>query len=363
MPLTVSRFELNLIRITRALVGRLSLAEALPLLVRRVPAPKCLSCDCVALVKNTLAVGMTERLARIGWQHQRTQRGDGIASGRLWERCPADVRSLEFSAETLEWLIWLTSDNFADPQAPPDLKPDRFTLGDRVLRLQAMLVLNHTLGVGTLLGQPGFRDHALIALLFPETRAEQRITGAVDFTPWVRDEGAWLTETIAPLLANRWVRLEREKRQSADLAFLRLLSTAQQQVLDAFLDAVTRAERWDLARWLLSAAGGVLREVPAEERYFASFRADGMRMTERSMLYEQGLALFRGLERLQLHHRHARSVGFHDEGYQASQLWKSDWEHLHGDAICHQAGELVRQNVPLRLGAAAPPGGDTVAES
>src|SRR5690606_13316358 len=133
MPRTVSSFESNLIRITRALVVRLSLAEALPLLVRRVPPPKCLSRDCVALVENTLAVGMTERLARIGWQPQRTLRGDAIVAGRLWERCPREARALEFSGQTLQWLIWLTSDNFADPQAPPDLQTDRFTLGDRVL--------------------------------------------------------------------------------------------------------------------------------------------------------------------------------------------------------------------------------------
>jgi hypothetical protein len=362
MSRTVSPFELGLIRITRALVGRLSLAEALPLLLRRVPAPKCLSRDCVALVENTLAVGMTERLGRLGWQPRRTQRAEQVVSGRLWERCPAETRALKFSGQTLQWLIWLTSDNFADPQAAPPLKPDRFLLGDLVLRLQAMLVLNHTLGVGTLLTQPGFRDHALIALLFPETRAEQRITGAVDFTPWVQPEGAWLTETVAPLLADRWVRIERAKRQSADLAFIRLLSSTQQQVLDAFLDAVTRSDRWDLTRWLLSAAAGVLREVPAHDRYFPRFQTDGMRMTERSMLYEQGLVLFRGLERLQEHHRQARSVGFHDEAYQTSQLWKSDWERLHGDTICDQAGDLVRQNVPLRMGAAAPPGGETVAQ-
>jgi hypothetical protein len=361
MPRTVSTFESSLIRITRALVGRLSLAEALPLLLRRVPAPKCLSRDCVALVENTLAVGMTERLARLGWQPQRSQRGEQVVSGRLWERWPGEARALEFSCQTLQWLIWLTSDNIADPEAAPRLKPDRFTLGDLVLRLQAMLVLNHTLGVGTLLTQPGFRDHALIALLFPETRAEQRITGGVDFAPWVQPEGAWITETITPLLAQRWVRIEREKRQSADLAFIRLLSSTQQQVLDAFLDAVTRCGRWDLARWLLSAAGDVLREVPAHERYFPRFRTDGMRMTERSMLYEQGLVLFRGLERLQEHHRQARSVGFHEEGYQASQLWKSDWERLHGDAICNQAGELVRQNLPLRLGASVARDSDAAA--
>jgi hypothetical protein len=349
MPRTVSSFEANLIRITRALVGRLSLAEALPLLVRRVPAPKCLSRDCVELVENTLAVGMTQRLAHLGCPPQRTQHGDQIAGGRLWERWPRTDRALAFSGETLKWLIWLTADNFADPQAPPNLEPGRFTLGDRVLRLQAMLVLNHTLGVDTLLSQPGFRKHGLIALLFPETRAEQRIDGEVDFAPWTR-EGAWVSETIAPLLAERWVHIERAKRQSADLAFLREVSTTQQQVLGAFLDAVTRTGRWDLTRWLLSAAAGVLREAPAHERYFARLGSDGMRMTERSMLYEQGLALFRGLERLQEHHRHARSIGFHDEGYQASQLWKSDWERLHGDAICHQAAELVRYNVPLQVG-------------
>jgi hypothetical protein len=30
----------------------------------------------------------------------------------------------------------------------------------------------------------------------------------------------------------------------------------------------------------------------------------------------------------------ARATGYFDEGYAASQIWKSDWEHLDGDRLC-----------------------------
>jgi len=350
MPRTVTRFEANLIRITRALVGRLSLAEALPLLLRREKAPRCLSRDCVRLVEQTLATGLTERFARLGWRVERHQRAQTVASGRLWERTPIEERALAFSAETLRWLIWLTSDNFADPADKPKLNLGKLQIGDRLLWLQAVFVLNHTLGVGQLMRLQGLREHALIALLFPDLRAEQLVQHEIGFARWLQDDYAWVIEAFLPLLSDRWVQIEQAKRQSADLAQIRRVSASQQQVLEAFLEHIQRSGRWDLSLWMLTAVSTALHAVPPGEPYFPKLRTSGLRMTERSMLYEQGLVLFRGLDRLEQHHADMQAIGFYDDEYQSSQLWKSEWERLRGDDICQLAGEVVQQNLPMRLG-------------
>jgi hypothetical protein len=51
----------------------------------------------------------------------------------------------------------------------------------------------------------------------------------------------------------------------------------------------------------------------------------------------------RQLHRLQRWERQARSVGYFDENYAASQLWKSDWEYWHGDQLCRRAHILLRE--------------------
>ena len=51
--------------------------------------------------------------------------------------------------------------------------------------------------------------------------------------------------------------------------------------------------------------------------------------------------------RLQRWQRKARGVGYLDEGYAASQLWKTDLEHNGGEELAARAASLVRQIEPL----------------
>jgi hypothetical protein len=55
----------------------------------------------------------------------------------------------------------------------------------------------------------------------------------------------------------------------------------------------------------------------------------------------------RHLERLHQWERRARGVGFLDEGYASSQVWKADWERYDGDELAARAAALVRQVEPL----------------
>jgi hypothetical protein len=51
---------------------------------------------------------------------------------------------------------------------------------------------------------------------------------------------------------------------------------------------------------------------------------------------------------LQRWERKARSVGYFDEDYQASQLWKADWEAADGDETAARAHRVLEQLEPLR---------------
>jgi hypothetical protein len=57
----------------------------------------------------------------------------------------------------------------------------------------------------------------------------------------------------------------------------------------------------------------------------------------------------------------ARYVGYYDEGYQASQLWKAEWEAANGDRVAARARAAVEMLEPLRRpgGAAGPDGENT----
>jgi hypothetical protein len=54
------------------------------------------------------------------------------------------------------------------------------------------------------------------------------------------------------------------------------------------------------------------------------------------------------METLRRWERKARSVGYFDEDYQASQLWKADWEAAGGDVVADRAHRVLELLEPLR---------------
>jgi hypothetical protein len=54
-------------------------------------------------------------------------------------------------------------------------------------------------------------------------------------------------------------------------------------------------------------------------------------------------------------------VGYFDEEYQASQLWKEGWEAADGDRVAARARAAVEMLEPLRAAASPPPAGDGAA--
>ena len=128
---------------------------------------------------------------------------------------------------------------------------------------------------------------------------------------------------------------------------MRSLGEEQERVLNAFLVAVENAGRLDLARFLLVAAVQLLPDYVNAESWVGNLQHGAHRLAERATTHACALAFLRQLPRLQQWNRRARAISYFDDGYEAAQLWKSDWEQHQGDALAERAAAIIRQLNPL----------------
>jgi hypothetical protein len=347
----VSEFEAKLLRILRCLMHSTSADQSLSLFVQATPRPKCLSRQCIELVQDYLKKGVTEWLARSGWMTGRFLRHQAIVAGRLWERHPPESLRLTFSRNSMELLIWLTAENFSDPASPVAIDVESVTPGDELLMLMTFSALRSTLGAAILVKQPGFRNHGLIALLFPEVVAVLNGFGEPNISIWCQQDRAWILEALQSKLAHQWFSMENFKRSSSNYTDLKKIGEMQSSVHTRLCEAAESFGRQDLCVFLLMAARLLFQAVTVD-RWYDRLDLRLLRMTERAPIFRAGLAFFLGLNRLEQWTQRAQSVGFYDEDYRASQLWKSEWERLGGDALCLRARRIIELVDPLRTAAA-----------
>jgi hypothetical protein len=349
--LSVTRFEANLLRLLYYFLKREPPEQALPLVEQRLEPPPCLNRPAVRLAQDALAKGCTHLLAqRGGWRVERFLRGERIAEGRLWERTAPAALGLSFSRHALEFLIWITAARPGDRESPWGPPEEQLTDGDRVLLFFAHEGLREgadSLGGPDLRRRHPYNRHGLCRLAYPED-----FTGLSDvvphFAPWTTGVGACVLEALQPDLADRWVRVEGSKERLDDPQQMLALGRSQTAVLQAFFDALEQAGRMDLARFFLQAMSRLLGPGASAALWIGGLRTTGLRLADRNAVYQAAVVALRWLERLQTWARRARSVGYFDEGYQAAQLWKADWEQYQGDALCERAQQIVRQTDPLR---------------
>jgi hypothetical protein len=349
---TVSRFEANLLRLLYFFLRREPAERAVALVEHRCEQPRCLSGVAVNLAQEALAKGCVSLLAhRGGWRRERHLRNGQVVEGRLWERTAPEDLAFSFSRHAMSFLMWITAarPGDKDPGWRPVLK--ELTLGDLLLFFFAHEGLRHVaegLGAPALRSQHPFRDHGLCWLAYPEDYAAAPATARPDFEPWLTGVGSCVLEALQPVLAMRWIAVESSKERIADPQVMRGLGQAQDRVLDAFLDAVEAAGRLDLARFLLQASHVLLGPHAHAGMWTQRLHMAGQRVADRAATYQAAAALLRRLERLQGWERQARGVGYFDEGYHASQLWKSDWDQYKGDVLHARAEAIVRQLDPMR---------------
>ncbi|HLW63978.1 MAG TPA: hypothetical protein VKS79_01585, partial [Gemmataceae bacterium] len=109
-PLPVSRFEASLLRLLRSCLRYGPGDASPPTPAGKITAPKCLSPNCVHLVRDSLSKGCVLYLAKAGgWRRERHLQKGQPATGRLWERTAPEELGLSFTVQSLHFLVWLTA--------------------------------------------------------------------------------------------------------------------------------------------------------------------------------------------------------------------------------------------------------------
>jgi hypothetical protein len=353
-PFPVSRFEASLLRLLRSFLRNGPGETAPPTPAGKVTAPKCLSANCVHLVRDSLSKGCALYLAKAGgWRRERHLRQGQPAVGRLWERTPPEELGLSFSLQSLHFLVWLT----AGRPEKHDWQPQaaETTTGDLLLLFLAYAHLREQEAGQALRNRAIILKHGLIALFFPEDFAQIANSPGIDFDIWIKGTGASIVEALQPRLHQRWLTLERGKHEITDWIKMRALGQAQERSLSGFLQAARQANRPDLARFLLKAASELLSPDLTSQFWLTGLKGSGPpKLAERIDVQRGALATVRQFEKLGEWTKWAGSVSFVDDEdlYAAAQLWLSDWEQYRGKELLPIAQQLLRQIEPLQMKAA-----------
>ncbi len=340
----VTRFEANLVRVMRAVLTDTPAEPLAPLFARPCARPKCLTRDAVDLLEDTFRKGTVHWLARQGWRRERFLRAGVPVMGRLWERAEPDPPGVAFSHWALEFLVQFVSGTVGS-MVP---KLEELSLGDRLVicltyRWARPLSVAETLRKKwTPLIQDG-----LSQLAFVEDFADGSRKFRIDWQTWATGPGSYLLEAMQGWLAERWIELERKKGALRTSVRMDRIGAAQERVLGEFSEVIAAQGRKDLARWILAAGSSLFRDSAAARDWFASLDVSAERLGDRYRIYRSALAFVRHFERMHGWQQQALSVGYFDEDYAASQLWKSDWERFEGDRLCERASALVRAIEPL----------------
>ena len=352
-PRQVSRFEFNLLNVLRFFLGHFPSDRGLQLVRALAPRPECLSRSAVDLVQDSLSKGCVLYLVRAGgWRNDRYLREAKPFAGRIWERSPLEERSLRFSRHVVEFLMWATAERVHETQTPWDAPSEALTPADELFFFLAFDACraDPDLTQG-LRRKRAFRENPFCRLAFPGDVADGAESALPRFDDCFTGLPAVILECLQTELARRWTRSERAKGQIGDWTAMREQGRAEFAALEAFLEAAARANRLDLARFLLNVNATLFRNELQPIFWTGGLQGSGpSRLADRLDTQRSALSVPRQMDALAAWQDRARSIGYFDDGYAASQLWKQDWEAADGDRVADRARAALDSLEPLRTG-------------
>ncbi|CAN5327541.1 hypothetical protein BH11PLA2_BH11PLA2_01270 [soil metagenome] len=346
-PTRLNRFEYDLVRILRFLLGALPPEQVVTALHQQRPAPPCLSANCIRLVQETLRKGLVQFLVRGGgWRNEHYLR-DGVATpGRVWQRLPLEERTLAFSARPLQFLIWLTAERPSEARSAWAPSPTPPTIADHLFFLLVQQHLPAHQSHWTVIARSSvFQDNPLARLFHPA-----EFDGPLpDFATLYALPAPAILESLQPLLTQRWIDIDHGKESINDWTQLRLQGEREAATLAAFLTAAETAGRRDLARFVLRALAKRLSEAePALALWTRSLSQERpTRLADRIATRRAALSLVQQMPTLARGEQQARTVSYFEENYAAAQWWKAEYEAYHGRSLSAKAERLLRQTDPL----------------
>jgi hypothetical protein len=359
-PRQVSKFEFALLRVLRFLVGHFPADQGLQLVRQAATRPECLSPGAVDLVKDTLAKASVLFLAKAGgWRNDKYLRANQPTPGRVWDRVPLDERALAFSRPVLDFLLWLTAEKVQETKLAWDAAPKALTPADELFFALAFDQTRADPDVTAVLRRKdAFARNPLCWLLAPGDLVDPDATKVTvpSFEAHCTGQRAVILECLQTFLTTRWIRSERAKGQIGDWEKMRQLGNAEFAGLQAFLKACEAVRRTDLARFVLRTNAAILQSDMTPIFWTGGLQGSGPpRLADRLDTQRSALALPRQMEILEAWNDRARMVGYFDEDYQSSQLWKLDWEAANGERVSERARAALEMLEPLR-GPATPTG-------
>jgi hypothetical protein len=350
-PRPVSKFEFNLLRILRFFVGHSPAEQAMPLLRESYPRPVCLSLNAVELVKDTLAKACVLFLVRKGgWRNDRYLRNGQPEPGRVWERIPLDERTLVFSPAVLDFLIWVTAEKLPDTKNSWDIPPNELLPADELFFFLAFDAIRCDPDlVARFRKLKAFRSNPFCWITFPGDMVEGESIARPNFERLFQGLHSVILECLQTYLTDRWLQSERKKGQIGDWRKLRQQGHAEFVTIRAFLEAAHAAKRPDLARFVLRAIATLFATELRPTYWTGGLVGSGpQRLADRLETQRAALALPRQMEVFEAWQQHYLTIGFFDEDYQASQLWKAEWEAVRGDLVAARARTAIQMLEPLR---------------
>ncbi|QEL13998.1 hypothetical protein [Limnoglobus roseus] len=351
-PRSVSKFEADLLTVLRFLLGRVDARHGLHLVTTKHDSPPpCLSPNCVHLVQDSLAKGVVLYLTRAGgWRDEKFLERGQPTGGRVWNRVPLDSRKLTFSAPVLGFLTWLTAEK-------PDAAHDKWpavtdpTPADELFFALAYQQLRVEPAVRNVLKvRNAFAKNPFCWLVWPADFVLEGEPQPPDFAPLFTGTRAAMLECLQPVLTHRWIVRERQKHEITDWRVMQQTGAAETAMLTTFLAAAEKANRPDLARFVLRTLSAVYRgQTPDVNFWTGSLTVNPPpRLADRVAIRRNALAFPQQAETLARWDRVARSVGYFDEEYAASQLWKEEYEAANGTDAAAKSKRVLDQLDPLK---------------
>jgi hypothetical protein len=320
----VAQSEHDILMMARALVAG-------PVLCASRAVPSKIGTTCESLLEDTLS-----QCWRALWQRGGTKPQPSHVNGRrarLWERYePTD---LKFSAQSLQFLRWLVTTPFSAPASTlKGLPAQKLELGDQLLVYFALDASRATPALRVIAAQPFVRSAPLAWLGFAPYMAGGPIPA---FDSLTVGAGPILVEALSEEIARRWQAGEVAKRSMTDPTELVTIGTAQEAVLNGFLDACDNKNRRDLGGFVLDAVQPLIERniIPAPGQLDPTAP-----LSVRANARSSAGALLRALVRWSDWDQQHRGVRFIDDNYASVQVLLGRFEKIGSHGVARVQGWL-----------------------
>lgn len=341
-PARVFLQEAELLAVARALVTPDSYASIEATLGTQLAVTK-LGPSAMRVLEDTLSKGVVKTLARLGGARPRLRPGGGGKPARVF-----DVRStpkLAFSRYTFDLLRWLTNTPFYARDCEK-LTVEPRTLGDEIMAYLTLRLVEGRRLERVVAASPGLRAGlSWLGFARPMARYGADVKEPPSLDDFFADDDRRLVvESLAGDLTRRWLlTLSWDDLDVIDPELGVKIGTFERAILTSFIDNVERANRWDLATFLVDAGVRALpRGVSPKDiasRVAPRVRAEGT-LRVRSESRRRAGALFQALGRIAKKRDELALVRFIDDDYESAQLILSVWEPLPREAFTRAEGVL-----------------------